>query len=170
MKFRCFHYQFFIALFTFCAYPRVMETHLLTSSHSYFGCVKGRGGRIDLNIDSIDTKLSIGIGSILAWWDRYCSFSYVVFTLLKREECQHVTVPEQKPIILLSIWKQSQKGNPREGFVSRKPKVKVNCSLHFICAMEGIFCCDVDVVIYIFFYIAAFFVILHLWFFFLNLE
>ncbi len=28
--------------------------------------VKGRGGRIDPNIDSIDTNVGIGIGSILA--------------------------------------------------------------------------------------------------------
>lgn len=28
-----------------------------------------RGGLINLNIDSIDTKVSIGIRSILAWWD-----------------------------------------------------------------------------------------------------
>ena len=38
-----------------------------------------RDGQIDPNIDSIDTKVSIGIGSILAWWHWYfcCSFPYI---------------------------------------------------------------------------------------------
>lgn len=53
----------------------------------------------------------------------------------KREERKHVTVPEQKPINLLSIWEQSQKGtsghSSLEGFVSREPKVKNESQLQF---------------------------------------
>ena len=38
--------------------------------------IHNRVGQIDPKIDSIDTKVNIGIGSILAWWDRCFCYSF----------------------------------------------------------------------------------------------
>ena len=74
-----------LGLNIYCRQSSTLYQHFIT--HLISVCVEYRGEQINPNIDSIDTKVSMGIGSILVQWDWYfcCSLSSISCWTYRRD-------------------------------------------------------------------------------------
>lgn len=63
-------------IYPYCLTAAVFFYTLLAKNSAQWCHMQSRSGRIDPDINNIDTSVCIGIGSVLTGWERYFSFSF----------------------------------------------------------------------------------------------